>query len=187
MLEVAGFVVAASMVVGQVDTAPPQQNHLDQLSWLIGRWEGEFILPEGIPDLGKAGSKVNDQSHFKWILDKKFIQLNITNRIDGKISTRGLEVIGWDSKSSKIVHWIFGSTSFHGPGVWRKDGDAWVLEWSGTTSDGTSFSGSSIHREVDEDTYTWKMVDLKRNNKKIPDWPEVTYKRKSGKEKATDR
>jgi hypothetical protein len=172
------FLLAASMVVGQGDTATSQQQQLKELSWLIGRWEGTYVLPEGIPDIGAPGSTVTDEQTFKWILNKNFIQYNFTSRIDGKVSSDGMEVIGLDVESGKLTHWVFGSTGFRGHGVWRRDGDAWVLDWSGVTPDKTTYSGSSVHCIVDRNTYTCQMVHLKKNGDKIPDWPVIEYKRK---------
>lgn len=172
------LLLATSIVLGQGEPPASNHEHVKELGWLIGRWEGSYILPEGMPDLGKPGSKVTDDQSFKWILNKTFIQYNFTSRIDGEVSSEGMEVIGWDAPSGKLVHWVFGSTGFHGPGVWRRDGDLWVLDWSGTAPDKTTYSGTSVHRIVDRNTYTWQMVHLKKDGKPIPDWPVVEYKRK---------
>ena len=176
----AAFLLAASMVMGQAEGAASRQKHIQELGWLIGRWEGEFVLPEGIPDLGQPGSIVSDEQSFKWILNKSFIQYNFTSRIDGKVSSEGMEVVGWDAQSGKLMHWVFGSTGLHGLGVWRRDGEAWVLDWSGTAPDKTTYGGSSVHRVLDKDTYTWQMINLKKNGEEIPDWPVVEYRRKTG-------
>ena len=173
------FLLAASMVVGQGENSPSHQEHVKELAWLIGRWEGTYVQPEGIFDLGKSGSTVIDEQSFRWVLNKSFIQYNSTSRIDGRIASEGLELIGWDVTSGKLVHWIFDSTGVHGSGVWRRDGDAWILDWSGTATDNTSISGSSVHRRVDRDTYTWQMVNLKKNGQSILDWRVVEFKRKT--------
>ena len=81
MLEIAGLVVATSMIVGQAESTDSPQKHLEELSWLIGRWEGEYTLPDGIEDVGKPGSLVKDEASFRWILDKKFIQLDFVRCI----------------------------------------------------------------------------------------------------------
>jgi hypothetical protein len=171
------FLLAASMVLGQADGDDSDQKHVQELSWLIGRWEGQFVLPEGIPDLGPPGSIVSDEQSLKWILNKRFIQYNFTSRIDGEVASEGMELIGWDASSEQLRHWFFGSTGIHGSGVWRRDGEAWVLDWSGTTPDKTAYSGSSVHRLLNQNTYTWQMTKLTKNGKKLPDWPVVEYKR----------
>ena len=174
------LLLAASMVVGQGDGVVSDQKQIHELGWLIGRWEGQFVLPEGIPDLGPPGSIVSDEQSLRWILDKRFIQYNFTSRIDGEVSAEGREVIGWDASSKHLVHWCFGSTGLHGSGVWRRDGEAWVLDWSGTAPDKTTYSGSSVHRLLNKNTYTWQMTKLTNNGEKLPDWPVVEYRRKTG-------
>ena len=49
------------------------QNPLEEAAWLIGTWEADFELPEGVPELGKGGEKVHQEITWQWDLDKKVV------------------------------------------------------------------------------------------------------------------
>jgi len=160
------------------ESVKPDGLQLKDLAWIIGEWQGEYILPEGFPELGPAGSKVVRNELWQWTLAREFIVLRSRDEIDGKVSSTGHELVGFDDATGKLAHWLFGSTGGHGTGVWSREGDRWMLKWEAAAPGGKKFAGTSDQILIDADTYTWQMRDLTENGKKIPDWPKVTLKRK---------
>jgi hypothetical protein len=148
------------------------------LEWLIGDWEGEYAMPDGFPDVGPAGAQVVSTNSWRSTLGKNFISLNIRDQIEGKPLSTGMEILGRNNDTGTLGHWFFGSKGFHGSGEWSRAGDVWSLKWKSFELDGKKYEGVSKQIQVDADTYTWQMVNLKENGKSIPDWPKVTYRRK---------
>ena len=151
--------------------------HLKGLEWLVGQWEGEFVLPDGVPELGSAGDKVHSKVGFRWMHDKNFLVFTGTDTVDGRVINSNRETTAWDSTSKKLVHTIFGANGFHGRGEWSGSGFNWNLKWTVQGPDSTRYAGNSTHKRIDENSYIWQMTGLTQNGKKIPDWPAVTYKR----------
>jgi hypothetical protein len=152
---------------------------LEDLTWLIGEWEGEYNLPEGFPELGPAGAQVVSTNSFRRTLGREFISLKIRDRIDGKLRSTGEEIIGHDNTAGKLGHWFFGSRGFHGNGLWSRTGDVWSIKWQSFEPDGKKIEGVSDHVRIDADAFTWQMRDIKENGKDVRDWPKVTYRRKA--------
>jgi hypothetical protein len=170
-----GLVVAP--IAGSEDTQSKTPS-LQDLSWIIGQWEGDYILPEGAPELGPAGSKITHAETWRWTMGKRFIGLSIREAIDGKVVGTGQEIVGIDEGTGQLAHWFFGSTGINGSGQWSREGDTWKLRWKCVAPDGKKQEGTSEQIFVDADTYTWQLRDLSENGKQVPDWPKVTLKRK---------
>ena len=177
------LLLAASLVVGQADIAAEQTKanvpHVADLAWLVGDWQGEYVLPEGVPEMGPAGSKVVSMHTWRWTLGKKFITLRIQEEINGKVASAGEEILGKDQGTGALAHWFFGSTGIHGSGTWRRDGNQWELKWRGFGPGGKTYEAISDHVPIHADGYTWQMRDMTVNGNSIPDWPKVTYRRKA--------
>jgi hypothetical protein len=151
----------------------------EDLSWLIGDWEGEYILPEGVPEVGPAGSKVVSTNSWRSTLDKKFIALKIHEEIDGKVASTGEEILGKDQSTGELTHWFFGSTGSHGSGKWRRNGNTWELKWYGFAPGGKKYEAVAEQVQIDPDSYTWQLRNITENGRIVPDWPKVTYRRKT--------
>jgi hypothetical protein len=106
------------------------------------------------------------------------MSLKIRDQIDGKINVTGDELIGGDNSTGKLGHLLFGSKGFLGTAHWSRDGDVWSITWQSFEPDGKKIEGVSQHVQIDADTFTWQMVDLKEDGKDIGEWPKVTYRRK---------
>jgi hypothetical protein len=113
-------------------------------------------------------------------LNKKFITLKIREEINGRVASTGEEILGTDQDSGALAHWFFGSTGTHGVGTWRRNGDTWELKWRAAAPGGKKYEAVGDHVPIDAVSYTWKIRDLTENGRKIPDWPKVTYRRKTG-------
>lgn len=152
--------------------------NLESLSWIIGEWEGEYILPDGVPEIGQGGSQVTHTESWRWAMNRKFIVLNLRDEIAGKVAATGQEILGLDESTGKLTHWYFGSTGGQGHGTWARRGNCWMLHWQGISPGGKKVQGTSDQILLDADTYTWQMRDITENGEKVADWPKVTLKRK---------
>lgn len=171
-----GLSVGLARAAGEAKTESPQ---LRDLAWVLGEWEGVFVLPDGYPELGPAGSNVVHIDSWRWARDRKLLSLTLRDEIDGKVVQKGQEFVRFDDATGKLVHWFYGSTGTHGSGVWSRQGESWKLKWQGVDPGGKKIEGTSEQILIDADTYTWQMRDLTEDGQKIPDWPKVTLKKKT--------
>lgn len=170
------FSLVTSVSRGEDSVVPT----LEDLTWLLGEWEGDYVMPEGSPEIAPAGTKIHSTNSWTWTLGRKFIALRIRDEANGKVVSTGEELMGADQRTGGLGHWFFGSVGFHGDGVWSKQADAWALKWESFDPNGKKYEGTSYHIRLDENAYTWQMRDLSEDGKSIPDWPKVTYRRTSG-------
>lgn len=170
------MLVAGTLITGA--RAEDSNVPLESLSWIIGQWEGEFILPEGVPEIGPAGSTVKHVETWRWLMGKKFIALSIRDEIGGKVVSTGHEYIGVDPGTGKLAHWFFGSAGGRGQGHWTRQEDCWMLHWQGFDARGDRVAGTSDQIRIDADTYIWHMRDIAVDGQRVPDWPKVTLVRK---------
>lgn len=169
------LLLGASMLVGQAGN-PSAYEHLKDLEWLIGKSVGEYELPDGRPEMGKAGARVVRRVSARWALNKSAIIFNMSNSVDGVPCDSWLELATWDPKAKCIAHTILlpgGSTS---TGVWSKEGDKFILKWSCTDVDGNEYAGIGRMHSTGPGTCVWQITDCTRNGKEIPDIPEVQFK-----------
>ncbi len=173
-----GVIILSIGLCQAADEGKASSPQLQDLAWLIGEWEGQYALPEGALDLGPAGAQVVSSNSFHWTLGKKFMMLNIRDKVDGKLASTGHEIIGHDNTTGTLRQWFYGSKGFHGTGHWSRSGDVWTIKWESFEPDGKHYEGFSDHVSVDADTFTWQMRDIKEDGKPVPDWPKVTYRRR---------
>jgi hypothetical protein len=158
----------------------PDYEQLKQLEWLIGDWEAEWVVPSaGTMNLDdfRPGTKIHSTCSYFWMENKNYIGLKFRDEADGKVLHEGVEVIGVDPQSKKLMHWLSSILGGWGVGEWNAEGKVWVLDWSGTTADRTKYEGVAYHVPLDADTYTWEMKNNKKNGTPTPDSPLVTYHR----------
>ncbi len=169
-----GLILSSNMTAAETATESPK---LQDLAWILGEWQGEFILPDGFPEVGPAGSKIMHTELWRRTFDKRCISLTFRDEIDGKVVQRGQERVVFDDATGRLVHWFIGSTGTHGNGAWSRQGEVWTLQWQGTAPGGEKLEGVSDHVSIDPDTYTWKMRELSNDGTKIPDWPTITLRK----------
>ncbi|MHB8861162.1 MAG: hypothetical protein ACYC6N_02075 [Pirellulaceae bacterium] len=141
------------------------------MAWLIGTWEGEYVIPASSLDIGPPGAKVITNNTWQWGLKTGFITLGIRDMIGDKVNLVGYELLGTDQATEELAHWFYGSDGGHGSGKWTRDGKNWKLTWECSVPGKKKVSGVSVIEPVDENTYTWEMVNLKENGEAIADWP----------------
>ncbi len=116
---------------------------LDELAWLVGRWEN-------------VGPGVVAGARCDWAPGRGFLVRCHTVQPDhapaerpragdgsipgllppGGMSPRELtEIIGWDPERQEICSWLFSSDGRFAEATWRRDGEAWKIEVEGRGSD----------------------------------------------------
>jgi uncharacterized protein (TIGR02246 family) len=147
---------------------PPQASPLKELQWLVGDWASP-ASPGGITLRASCAWTVNQS-----FLIRKF-------QVDGKDTFLhgGTEVIGWDPRSHSIRSWVFDSEGGFGENSWVRDGNRWLIKFSGTLADGNAVSFTHIITKVDDDTVSVQATDRAINGTAQPDIPETTLKRQA--------
>ena len=167
----------SKMALGQKKAPGPDYEHLKQLEWLIGEWEGTMVVPPSFPEIYPEGATVVSKQRCYWMQNKSYMGFEFRDFVDGKLAHEGFEMIGVDPESKQPIHWIFSVAGGYGTGKWSRDGKTWKLEWNATLPNEAEYKGISDHIPVNKNTYKWQIRDATRNGKKVPDYPIVEFKR----------
>jgi uncharacterized protein (TIGR02246 family) len=147
---------------------PPQTNHLKDLEWLVGEW-ASATSPAGI----------SMRTTCDWTANQAFLIRKF--KVEGKdmMLRGGTEVIGWDPRSESFRSWAFDSDGGFGESLWVRDGNRWMIKFSGTLADGGMLSATHILTKVDDNTLTVQSKDRTVNGTAQPDIPETMLKRQA--------
>jgi uncharacterized protein (TIGR02246 family) len=140
--------------------------HLQQLEWLVGEWTD-------------AGGQAEVATTIKWSGKRAFLTYSFSAAPDELDPLEGTQVIGWDPIAGVIRSWLFDSDGGFGEGVWKHNGNRWVVAFQQTLPDGGHGRATNIYTIVDENTFTWSSIDRTINGEPIPDIDEVTIVRKT--------
>ncbi len=178
--------LSAGHCTGGEPKAGPDYEQLKAMEWMIGDWGADWVVPSegewalsGFP----AGAKVHSTCSYTWLQNKNYIRLKFRDTVDGKVAHEGLEIVGVDPESKKVIHWLFSILGGWGRGEWTVEGKTWKLKWWGTTADGTKLEGISHLVSIDSNTHTCEIKDCKKNGESTPDTPLVTFRRVTKKAK----
>lgn len=152
--------------MASVREAPAQVAPLEQLGWMVGKWETK-------------SDDTTVRSDVRWIADKAFLQRDYTvQRGDAGVAA-GTQIIGWDPQSQSVRSWSFDSSGGHGTGVWTATPDGWQIETSGALADGTpTASTDSVIRVAGEDSvFGWQSVNRHAGRANLPDTREIVMQR----------
>ena len=154
---------------------------LKDLEWLIGDQVGEYNVQEGWEEFAPVGTKITRQVSVRWALNKSIMVAQITSTSEGRAPVVSSEIASWDPKAKQIVHSIY-SPDGNGSGVWSKDGDEWLLQWTNATAKEVVYSGTSRMRKTGADTSVWRVTDCTKDGRKIADIPVVNFHQVPGKQ-----
>lgn len=149
----------------EVSTAPEQNALLKELDWLVGKWVDE----------DKDMEIVND---FRWDKYKNFLIQEFTVNVEGALELEGKQLIAYDPIKEELRSWIFDSDGGFGEGVWKKNGNTWVVEVSQTLADGGKASATNVYTKINDNSYTWKSVGRDIDGELLPDVGPVTIVRR---------
>ena len=140
----------------------PPSERLKGLEWIIGEWGGE-----------KA------QAKFEWAWNKNYIKATFKADMQDKMPLEGNQVIGWDPVAGAIRSWVFDSDGAHAEGIWKQNGNRWLIKFTNVLTDGTKATATNIYTRIDDNTCTWQSVGRQVDGHFMPNIPEFKIVRKS--------
>ncbi|MBI4962410.1 MAG: nuclear transport factor 2 family protein [Desulfomonile tiedjei] len=136
------------------------------LDWLIGDWTAE------------KGTKNLDFT-FRWVADKRFIELSYVARDKDVVARSGIQIIGRDPASGEVASWSFDSSGGYGRGMWKLLKNGWIVESQGVMPDGSSTTSTDIVSKMDGERFTWQSVNRRVAGRGLTDSEVLVLKRKS--------
>lgn len=121
-------------------------SELEQLGWLVGNWIDESS--EGLV-----------KSSYRWDEKRHFIMGEFTLQVSGQTALSGTQRIGWDPRTRQLRSWVFDSEGGFGEGLWTRQGDRWIVKFSGVAHDGHSGSMTNIYTRLGKDKYSMESRD----------------------------
>jgi uncharacterized protein (TIGR02246 family) len=138
---------------------------IEDLGWLIGEWAAD------------QESKKADLT-FKWIADKKFIELAYKLQ-DKKGDIRsGIQIIGQDPSSGELTSWSFYANGGSGRSKWRPFQKDWIIDSFGRMPDGRRSFATYLMSRPDENTLSLRSMNRRIAGKRLKDTEAVILKRK---------
>ena len=147
---------------------PPKSNPLKDLQWLVGDWASTT----------SAGG-ITLRASCDWTASQAFLIRKF--KVEGKEAFvhGGTEIIAWDPRSQRIRSWVFDSDGGFGENVWVRDGNHWLVKYSGTLADGSTVTATNMLIKVDDDTVTSESKERTINGAEQPDIPATSLKRQA--------
>ncbi len=147
-------------------TPPAGYARTKNLEWLVGEWEN-------------TSETATVRNSIRWIANKCYLQRDYTVSEDGKTTSSGTQIIGWDPRLDQMRSWSFDSSGGHGTGLWTPTPEGWRIESTGTLANGTPTSSLDyvIHIPGDDGVFGWRSMDRKVGMVRLPDTREVILDR----------
>jgi uncharacterized protein (TIGR02246 family) len=140
---------------------------LKSLEWMIGDWAEE----------GGKG-KVTVKCH--WAPNKSFLLMDYEVKNEGADPLLVSQRIGWDPVNGMIRSWSYDSTGGFGEGYWQRDGNKWVVGFTGVLADGGVGGSTNVYEFKDDKTVLYRSVDRDVDGQPVAD-VEAKFVRKSAK------
>ncbi len=147
-------------------TSPTVPNQLAPLAWLIGDWADE-------------AEDATTHSHWQWSKNGHFLVNNFHVIVGDQAALEGTQVVGWDPDAGRFRSWIFDSEGGFSEGVWRREGDTWIVKTRSTLGDRSHGTATSLYTPIDANTFTWKSVDRRIDGAPQEDIEEIVVRRQS--------
>jgi uncharacterized protein (TIGR02246 family) len=147
--------------VPQVST---QYEHLKELEWMIGTWVDQDEESQII-------------TRCQWSQNQNFIIRFFSVNVRDQLQLSGLQIVGWDPQANKIRSWVFDSDGGFGEGMWVKKDASWHVNATGILPDGGKSTSVQIIRLVDDNTFTWQVVNREVDGELLPNVDEVVVVR----------
>jgi uncharacterized protein (TIGR02246 family) len=146
--------------------AAEEPGELDQLAWMVGEWIDQ-------------DDEATVRTRCEWAKNNKFLTSHFDVTVGDQLELEGTQVIGWDPVAQQIRSWVFDSEGGFGEGVWRQEGNQWIVETKSTQSDGSQGSAVNVYTLVDDKTFTWKSTNRQVDGELQPDVEEVPVHREA--------
>src|SRR5436190_7125731 len=148
--------------VTEVEEPPPPSNyeHLKELEWMIGSWIDR-------------DDNATIQTDCQWTKNRNFMTRSFAVAIGDKVNMSGMQVVGWDPIAKQIRSWVFDSNGGYSEGKWKRKGERWIVQQTGTLPDGGKTAATNIFTHVNADSFTWQAVDRTVDGEVLPNVDEV--------------
>jgi uncharacterized protein (TIGR02246 family) len=150
--------------LAQLSESDAHEASIEGLGWLVGEWKSTK----------KEGAEI--LTTYSWHPNKKFLQGQFTIKEKDRTFS-GTQIIGVDPRNNEVHSWTFEADGGFGEADWHRDGDHWVLEATGTMSDGTVLKETNILRRVNDDKFTWQSVNRTLEDSELADLAPVKVTR----------
>lgn len=139
-------------------------DHLQELSWLIGKWRAD-------------GAQRSSTMTVEWAPGQNFIISKITQEKNGH-QELDTQLLGWDPRSSSIISWHFGNDGSFGFGHWHKEKEhRWVVDFTGVATDGTQTKAKNVFVIKNADHLGWQSTEQVSGANSIPDTDQINILR----------
>jgi uncharacterized protein (TIGR02246 family) len=147
------------------EPAAAQSPPLEELGWLVGKWEAK-------------SEKYQIALDCDWQLEKKFL----VQRYHVKSSDDDFVVVTWitfDPSEERFRSWYFDSRGGFGGGPWSLRDDTWRSAVVAVLPDGKLGSSYMTWQKVDDNTAIWRAINREVGGESVPD-SEQKYVRVKG-------
>jgi uncharacterized protein (TIGR02246 family) len=146
-------------------TGLPHQEHLGELSWLVGSWIDE-----------NSDSMIH--ATCRWSDDKNFLLRDFVIHIDGKPVMTVNQRIGWDPLTKQIKSWVFDSDGGYGDALWTRNGQQWIIKSNGVLPDGRVATATNILIRTGPNAARWASTQRTVGGQTLPDHQESVLVRR---------
>jgi uncharacterized protein (TIGR02246 family) len=137
--------------------SPMPNPRLEGLAWLLGEFAG----------LADDGTQVILSATIS--RDGNYILREVTVTHPDRSVRSFSQRIGWNPISGSLKSWTFDSSGGHSEGLWKLQGDNWIVNTSGVSSDGKRSSATNIHSQIGEKGFVFESVGATVEGRLIPD------------------
>jgi uncharacterized protein (TIGR02246 family) len=145
---------------------PAAPESLEELGSLIGTWKAQ-------------GDAADVTVKFEWMHDKHFLRAETTVHPTGKTEglSGGMQIIGVEPLSGRIVSWFFTADGGHSSGVWMKSANRWLINLQGASAEGAITTATNIFYQPHADVLSWQSVDRMIDGQSLPNTEEIVLER----------
>lgn len=141
-----------------------EKETLQDLDWLVGKWTGE-----------ERGA--TSQIVCRWLPEKSFLERKFTVTTPDHVTTSGLQLIGVNAQTGKLISWNFNSDGSHAVATWERRPGGWALDSEGLRIDGAETHAVNLITKLDENAYAWQSIGRSVAGMPLPNTDEVVIKR----------
>jgi len=143
---------------------PTAAEHLKDLDWMVGRW-------------GDADGNASVKTLCEWTANHAFLTRSFDIMTAGGERFQGTQVIGWDPSKKQFRSWAFDSDGGFAEGVWKRDGDRWIIQSTSALPDGRKGVATNVLRRIDENHFGWRSHAREVDGELLPNVDEIVAER----------